>query len=68
VRTRAGATAAASLNGGDRRARLCSRERVLEAIEIAAQTGTTADRVLLERAAISPERGSGGARRALRID
>jgi type IV pilus assembly protein PilB len=34
---------------------LCSRERVLEAIEIAAQTGTTADRVLLERGAISPD-------------
>ncbi|HVC85029.1 MAG TPA: GspE/PulE family protein [Solirubrobacteraceae bacterium] len=34
---------------------LCSRERVLEAIEIAAQTGTTADRVLLERGAISSD-------------
>jgi type IV pilus assembly protein PilB len=34
---------------------LCSRERVLEAIEIAAATGTTADRVLLDRGAISPE-------------
>jgi type IV pilus assembly protein PilB len=34
---------------------LCSRERVLEAIEIAAASGTTADRVLLERGAISPE-------------
>ena len=34
---------------------LCSREQVLEAIEIAAAGGTTADRVLLERGAISPE-------------
>ena len=34
---------------------LCSRERVLEAIEIAAQTGTTADRVLLERGTITPD-------------
>src|ERR1035437_8917111 len=34
---------------------LCSRERVLEAIEMPAQTGTTADRVLLERGAISPD-------------
>jgi type IV pilus assembly protein PilB len=34
---------------------LCSREKVLEAIEIAAASGTTADRVLLERGAISPE-------------
>jgi type IV pilus assembly protein PilB len=34
---------------------LCSRERVLEAIEIAAASGTTADRVLLARGAISPE-------------
>jgi len=34
---------------------LCSRERVLEAIEVAAATDTTADRVLLERGAISPE-------------
>ncbi len=33
----------------------CSRERVLEAIELAAATGSTADRVLLERGAISPE-------------
>jgi len=34
---------------------LCSREQVLEAIEIAAASGSTADRVLLERGAISPE-------------
>ncbi len=34
---------------------LCSRERVLEAIEVAAAAGTTADRVLLDRGAISPE-------------
>jgi type IV pilus assembly protein PilB len=34
---------------------LCPRERVLEAIEVAAQNGTTADRVLLERGSISPE-------------
>ncbi len=34
---------------------LCSREQVLEAIELAAASGTTADQVLLERGAISPE-------------
>ncbi|MGA2006644.1 MAG: GspE/PulE family protein [Solirubrobacteraceae bacterium] len=34
---------------------LCSRALVLEAIEVAAANGTTADRVLLERSAISPE-------------
>ena len=34
---------------------LCSREQVLEAIEVAAASGTSADRVLLERGAISPE-------------
>jgi type IV pilus assembly protein PilB len=34
---------------------LCSREQVLEAIEAAAATGTTADRVLLERGLVSPE-------------
>ena len=34
---------------------LCSRERVLEAIEIAAASGTTPDRVLLDRGAVSPE-------------
>jgi type IV pilus assembly protein PilB len=34
---------------------LCSRERVLEAIEVAAAGNTTADRVLLERGSISPE-------------
>jgi len=34
---------------------LCTREQVLEAIEAAAASGTTADRVLLERSAISPE-------------
>jgi type IV pilus assembly protein PilB len=34
---------------------LCSREHVLEAIEVAAANGTAADRVLLERGAISPE-------------
>ena len=34
---------------------LCSREQVLEAIEMGAEAGTTADRVLLERGAISPE-------------
>jgi type IV pilus assembly protein PilB len=34
---------------------LCTREQVLEAIEVAAATGTSADRVLLERGAISPE-------------
>jgi type IV pilus assembly protein PilB len=35
--------------------KLCSREQVLEAIEIAAASGSSADRVLLERGAISPE-------------
>jgi type IV pilus assembly protein PilB len=34
---------------------LCSREQVLEAIEVAAASGTSADRVLLDRGAISPE-------------
>ena len=34
---------------------LCTRDRVLDAIEIAAASGTTADRVLLERGHISPE-------------
>jgi len=34
---------------------LCSREQVLEAIEIAAASGTSADRVLLDRGALSPE-------------
>jgi type IV pilus assembly protein PilB len=34
---------------------LCSREQVLEAIEVAAASGTTADRVLLERGLVSPE-------------
>jgi len=34
---------------------LCSREEVLEAIEIAAANSTTSDRVLLDRGAISPE-------------
>jgi type IV pilus assembly protein PilB len=34
---------------------LCTREQVLEAIEHAAASGTTADRVLLERGLISPE-------------
>src|SRR5580693_7000219 len=34
---------------------LCTREQVLEAIELAAASGTTADRVLLERGLISPE-------------
>src|SRR5665213_3661830 len=34
---------------------LCSREQVLEAIEVAAANGTTADRVLLERGIVSPE-------------
>jgi type IV pilus assembly protein PilB len=34
---------------------LCSRARVLEAIEVAAQTATTADAVLLAAGAISPE-------------
>ncbi len=34
---------------------LCSREQVLEAIEIAAASDTTADRVLRDRGALSPE-------------
>jgi type IV pilus assembly protein PilB len=34
---------------------MCTREEVLEAIEVAAASGTTADRVLLERGAVSPE-------------
>ena len=34
---------------------LCTREQVLEAIEVAAATDTSADRVLLERGAVSPE-------------
>ncbi len=34
---------------------LCSREQVLEAIEVAAASGTSADRVLLDRGTISPE-------------
>jgi type IV pilus assembly protein PilB len=34
---------------------LCSREKVLEAIETAAESGSTADRVLLANGAISPE-------------
>jgi type IV pilus assembly protein PilB len=34
---------------------LCSRPRVLEAIEVAAQNGTTADEVLIAAGAISPE-------------
>ena len=34
---------------------LCSREQVLEAIEVAAANSTTADRVLLERGIVSPE-------------
>ncbi|HEX4035298.1 MAG TPA: GspE/PulE family protein [Solirubrobacteraceae bacterium] len=34
---------------------MCTREEVLEAIEVAAAGGTTADRVLLERGVVSPE-------------
>ncbi|HLW93902.1 MAG TPA: GspE/PulE family protein [Solirubrobacteraceae bacterium] len=34
---------------------MCTREDVLEAIEVAQASGTTADRVLLERGTVSPE-------------